>query len=236
MIWRWSIRGEPVFSSDLLVVLDVPQPDPDEDERMAWVVADEGKGPDLLLEVLHQGNRDKDLINNVRDYARLGVREYFVYDRLRFRLYGYRLARPGAGYQELSSRLGRLTSEVLGLDLALVGRRLRFFSGMAELPNSEEFIERLSKMMEGASRRGPSRPRRRPSRLKHRHAMRCWTWRRHMAWRSRRSAGSRYNRRAFRTWLRFEPRSRPGAPGPDLFRARGTRGSARSSTSPIRRP
>ncbi len=145
--------GEPVFSPDLLAVLDVPQPDPDEDERMAWVVADEGKGPDLLLEVLHQGNRDKDLVNNVRDYARLGVREYFVYDRLRLRLHGFRLARPGAGYQELSSRLGRLTSEVLGLDLALVGRRLRFFSGMAELPNSEEFIERLSKMMDGIEAR-----------------------------------------------------------------------------------
>jgi len=145
--------GEPVFSPDLLAVLDVPQPDPDEDERMAWVVADEGKGPDLILEVLHQGNRDKDLVNNVRDYARLGVREYFVYDRLRVRLHGYRLARPGAGYQELSSRLGRLTSEVLGLDLALVGRRLRFFSGMAELPSSEEFIERLSSMIDGIEAR-----------------------------------------------------------------------------------
>jgi Uma2 family endonuclease len=140
--------GEPVFSPDLLAVRDVPQPDPDEDERMAWVVADEGKGPDLLMEVLYQGNRDKYLINNVRDYARLGVREYFVYDRLRFRLHGYRLARPGAGYQELSPRLGQLTSEVLGLDLALVGRRLRFFSGMAELPSSEEVIEQLSKMIE----------------------------------------------------------------------------------------
>ena len=145
--------GEPVFSPDLLAVLDVPQPDPDEDERMAWVVADEGKGPDLLFEVLHQGNRDKDLVNNVRDYARLGVREYFVYDRLRLKLHGYRLARPGAGYQKLSPRLGRLTSEVLGLDLALVGRRLRFFSGMAELPSSEEFIERLSSMMDGIEAR-----------------------------------------------------------------------------------
>jgi len=55
--------GEPVFSPGWLAVLDVPQPDPDEDERMAWVVADEGKGPDLILEVPHQGNRDKDLVN-----------------------------------------------------------------------------------------------------------------------------------------------------------------------------
>jgi Uma2 family endonuclease len=145
--------GEPVCSPDLLAVRDVLQPDPDEDERMAWVVADEGKGPDLFLEVLHQGSRNKDLVNNVQHYARLGVHEYFVYDRLRFRLHGYRLARPGAGYQELSPRLGRLTSEVLGLDLALVGRRLRFFSGMAELPNSEELIERISRMMDGIEAR-----------------------------------------------------------------------------------
>ncbi len=151
--------NEPVFCPDVLAVLDVAQPDPDEDERMAWVVADEGKGPDLVLEVLHQGNRDKDLVKNVEDYARLGIREYFVYDRLRFRLHGYSLTRPSKegfprpAYRELRPRLGRLTSEVLGMDLALVERRLRFFSGMAELPNSEEFIERLSKMMDGIEAR-----------------------------------------------------------------------------------
>lgn len=145
--------GEPVLTPDLLAVLDVPQPDPDEDERMAWVVADEGKGPDLVLEVLHRGNRQKDLRDNVREYARLGIREYFVYDRLGSRLYGFRLTKSGAPYEELRPRLGRLSSEVLGLDLGLIGRRLRFFSGMAELPNSDEFIERLSKMMEGIERR-----------------------------------------------------------------------------------
>lgn len=145
--------GERVFSPDLLAVLDVPQPDPDEDERMAWVVADEGKGPDLVLEVLYQGRRDKDLVKNVEDYARVGIREYFIYDRLRFRLHGYRLPRAGGGYQELRPRLGRVTSQVLGLDLGVVGKRLRFFHGLAELPNSEEFIERLSKMMESIEER-----------------------------------------------------------------------------------
>ena len=145
--------GEPAHNPDLLAVLDVPQPDPDLDERMAWVVADEGKGPDLILEVLHQGNRNKDLVTNVKDYARLGIREYFVYDRLRLKLRGFHLPRPGATYQELNPRLGRFHSDVLGLDLALVGPRLRFFAGMAELPNSEEFIEMLSKMMEGIEAR-----------------------------------------------------------------------------------
>lgn len=145
--------GEPTFDPDLIAVLDVPQPDPDEDERMAWMVAEEGKGPDFILEVLHKGSRDKDLGRNVTEYARLGIREYFVYDRLHFKLYGYRLARSGGAYLPLRPRLGRLTSEVLGLDLALVERKLRFFSGMGELMNSEEFIERLSKMMDGIESR-----------------------------------------------------------------------------------
>jgi hypothetical protein len=55
--------GEETVVPDLLAVLDVAQPE--EDERMAWVVADEGKGLDLVLEVLHKGNREKDLEQNV---------------------------------------------------------------------------------------------------------------------------------------------------------------------------
>lgn len=145
--------NEPTFTPDLLAVQEVPQPDPDEDERMAWVLAEEGRGPDFILEVLHKGNRDKALVRNVADYARLGIREYFVYDRMNFRLYGHRLTRSGSHYQPLRPRLGRMTSEVLGLDLALVQRRLRFFSGMAELMNSDEFIERLSAMMDGIEAR-----------------------------------------------------------------------------------
>src|SRR5690606_11105898 len=47
--------GEEVFSPDVLAVLDVEQPD--DDERMAWIVADEGRGLDLALEVLHRGDR-----------------------------------------------------------------------------------------------------------------------------------------------------------------------------------
>lgn len=145
--------GEPSFASDLLAVLDVPQPDPDEDERMAWVVADEGKGPDFVLEVLHRGDRHKDLVRNVQTYAALGIQEYFIFDRAHFKLYGYRLPRGGTRYQELRPRLGRISSQVLGLDLALTDRRLRFFAGMGELVNSDEFIALLSKMMNGVEAR-----------------------------------------------------------------------------------
>ncbi len=144
--------GRESFQPDLLAVLDVVQPE--EDERMAWVVADEGRGLDLVLEVLHHGNRDKDLRRNVDLYAELGIREYFVYDRLNFCIHGFRLPGPAAvEYKALRPRLGRYTSQVLGLDLAIVERRLRFFSGHAELIGSDELIGRLSKMMDGVEGR-----------------------------------------------------------------------------------
>src|SRR4051812_958418 len=71
--------GEEVFTPDLLAVVGVEEPE--DDERMAWVVLDEGRGLDLVMEVVHKGNRDKDLVANVERYARLGIPEYFVYDR-----------------------------------------------------------------------------------------------------------------------------------------------------------
>jgi Uma2 family endonuclease len=144
--------GQESFSPDILAVLDVPQPE--DDERMAWVVADEGKGLDLVIEVLHHGNRDKDLNRNVAWYAALGIPEYFVYDRLRQRVVAYRLPSVGARvYQEIRPRLGRYTSQVLGLDLAIVGGHLRFFSSHAELIGSTELIARLSGMMDDVDAR-----------------------------------------------------------------------------------
>jgi Uma2 family endonuclease len=139
--------GEKPFSPDVLAVLDVEQPE--DDERMAWVVADEGKGPDLVLEVLHRGDRDKDLVENVDRYAHLGIAEYFVYDRSRQQIHGYRLISPGASrYQRILPQLGHYRSGVLGLDLAILDDNLRFFSGEATLPVSADLIGRLQGMME----------------------------------------------------------------------------------------
>ena len=137
--------GEEAFTPDVLAVLDVPQPE--DDERMAWVVADEGKGLDLALEVLHHGDRKKDLVDNVERYARLGIPEYFVYDRARQQIHGYRLG-PARRYQRIVPQSGRFSSTVLGLDLAIQGGTLRFFSGTAELVGSDDLIERLSGMID----------------------------------------------------------------------------------------
>ncbi|WP_437731780.1 Uma2 family endonuclease [Sorangium sp. So ce1335] len=144
--------GEEVFSPDILAVLDVPQPE--DDPRMAWVVADEGRGLSLVLEVLHQGDRNKDLVANVERYARLGIPEYFVYDRLRQQVHGYRLPAPDATrYQRIVPQMGRHASAVLGLDLAVTGERLQFFQGMAELFGTADLIGRLKGMMESLEAR-----------------------------------------------------------------------------------
>ncbi len=138
--------GEPVFSPDVLAVLSVAEPD--DDPRMAWVVADEGRGLDLVIEVLHHGSRNKDLVDNVERYAHLGIPEYFVYDRLHQKIYGYRLPDARARrYQRIVPQFGRHASGVLGLDLAIEGGRLRFFYGMAELPGTSDLIGRLNGMV-----------------------------------------------------------------------------------------
>jgi Uma2 family endonuclease len=138
--------GEEVFTPDVLAVVGVPEPE--DDQRMAWVVADEGKGLDLVLEVLHRGNRKKDLEDNVERYARLGIPEYFVYDRAQDRIRGFRLPAAGAKrYVPIVPQRGRYASTVLGIDLAVEGGELRFFYGMAELFGSAELIRRLTDMV-----------------------------------------------------------------------------------------
>ena len=139
--------GHKPFAPDVLVVVGVPECE--DDRREAWVVVDEGKGLDLVIEVLHHGNRRKDLVDNVERYASLGIPEYFVYDRARQNLYGYRLPSPDASrYQRLVPQLGRHHSNVLDLDLAVQGNKLRFFDGASELFGSASRIERLEGMVE----------------------------------------------------------------------------------------
>jgi hypothetical protein len=138
--------GEVAFSPDVLIVVGVREPE--DDARLAWVVVDEGRGLDLVIEVLHHGSRSKDLVDNVERYARLGIPEYFVYDRLHQRIYGYRLPDASARrYQRIVPQLGRHTSTVLGLDLAIERSTLRFFYGMAELPGTSDLIGRLNGML-----------------------------------------------------------------------------------------
>jgi hypothetical protein len=62
--------GKRLFSPDILAVLDV-----ETHERNSWIVADEGRGLDFVLEIHVAGDRSKDKKANVVRYASLGIRE-----------------------------------------------------------------------------------------------------------------------------------------------------------------
>jgi Uma2 family endonuclease len=136
--------AEKMFAPDVIAVADVELR-----QRMSWVVAAEGKRIDLALEIHVAGDRRKDALRNTELYARLGIAEYFIFARGRLRLTGYRSPEPGArSYERIVPQAGRYPSGVLGLDLALEGSRLRFFHGMAALPESAELITKLEGMLD----------------------------------------------------------------------------------------
>jgi Uma2 family endonuclease len=131
--------AEPRFAPDLLVVLEV-----EAHTRDKWVVQYEGRGLDFVLEVHVGGNRKKDAQRNVERYGRLGIPEYFIYDRKRQRLEGWRQAGPGAKvYERMEAREGRFRSEVLGLELVVEEGRLRFYAGSLMLLEYEELVAQL---------------------------------------------------------------------------------------------
>lgn len=135
--------GERMFAPDLFGVLDA-----DDHDRLSWVVAKEHKGLDVAIEISVSGRKVKDLQTNVERYARLGIREYFVFDRKSLRLSGYFLPEANAGrYERILPQHGRYLSRVLGLELMLDGERLRFYYGDAELPEAEELIVKLESML-----------------------------------------------------------------------------------------
>src|SRR5215475_1503898 len=138
--------AEPRFAPDLLAVLDV-----EDHLRDKWVVSAEGKGLDWVMEVHVGGDRKKDAERNVTRYARLGIPEYFLYDRARNQLAAYRLASPDARvYTPIVPNHGLYESRMLGLEIQVDEDRLRFYAGTALLLESEELIARVQAMYDAA--------------------------------------------------------------------------------------
>ena len=134
---------------DVVAVMDC---DPDL-ELGSWVVAAQRRGIDLVIEVRNTGARRKDLVENVRDHARLGVPEYFSFDCRSATLRGWRLGAPDARtYQPIVAQGGLLTSRVLGIELAVVDRGLRFFANQALVPSASEPVSRLEAMTDESQR------------------------------------------------------------------------------------
>jgi len=135
---------EPVFAPDVIAVRDVPL-----HQRASWRVDVEGKGPDLVLEVLVDGDRRKDLELNVARLARLGVPEYLVFDVRRARVVGWRLSSPEARtYMPIMPQFGRIPSETLQLEFGVVDGRIRCWRDGAELPLAEQVIALLGKVLD----------------------------------------------------------------------------------------
>jgi primosomal replication protein N len=140
--------SERMFSPDVIAVTDVlPH------SRESWIVSQEGnRGLDFALEVIVSGRRRKDLRDNVERYARLNISEYFVYDRSRSALHGYRLTQP-LRYERLVPQTGYYSSHVLGLELGIEGGQLRFACGGAPLPNASELIGKLGALITDGEQR-----------------------------------------------------------------------------------
>lgn len=128
------------FCPDVFVAFDV-----DGRPREKWVVDFEGKGPDWVMEVHVGGDRKKDMVHHPEFYASLGIPEYFVVDRARERLYGWRLSSPTARtYKPVLAQAGRYRSDVLDLEIALEHGQLRFYFAEAPLALTRELLARLT--------------------------------------------------------------------------------------------
>ena len=115
-------RGNPraVVAPDVYVVVGAPA-----GLRDTYMLWNEPKGPDFVLEVTSASTRRNDERRKREVYAALGVREYFLYDPraewLAPALQGWRLHegsyRRLAAVTMLSNRGVSVSSEVLGLEL-----------------------------------------------------------------------------------------------------------------------
>ena len=134
--------GAASFAPDVFVVLDVP-----DGPRDSWVVAAEGKGLDFALEVHWKGSKKKDFADNVVMFAARGIPEYFIFDRARLQILGYRLRPGGGNYHPILPQGGRYYSQVLGLWISREGEFFRFSDGDSALPTARELVVRLTNAM-----------------------------------------------------------------------------------------
>ncbi len=105
-------RGRHFRGPDVFVARGVPKR-----ERKSWVVWEEGKGPDVVIELLSPSTARSDRGEKKRVYQdQLRVPEYFLYDPFTGELAGFRL--DCTGYREMQPNdKGDLASGIVGLVL-----------------------------------------------------------------------------------------------------------------------
>ena len=143
-------------SPDVFVVRGVPKR-----RRQYYLVWEEGRAPDLVIEVTSRSTRKEDLGKKFELYRDLlHVSEYFLFDPLAEYLdpplQGYRLI-EGQYVRIEPTAGGRLPSAVLGLELERVGSQLRFYDPAAGryLPTDREVKQALQAVRGRAQRPRP---------------------------------------------------------------------------------
>ncbi|MDY7021639.1 MAG: Uma2 family endonuclease, partial [Cyanobacteriota bacterium] len=109
-----QVRNQDFRGPDVFAVLDVPRK-----ERKSWVIWEEGKGPDVVIELLSESTNSRDKTEKKKIYqSRMRVPEYFWYDPFNPEDFqGFRL--QGSIYQPIEpDEQGHFISQEL--DLALV--------------------------------------------------------------------------------------------------------------------
>jgi Uma2 family endonuclease len=109
-------------SPDIFVAFGVAKKD-----RRIYKLEDEGKGPEVVIELTSTSTKVEDLVTKHYIYANMGVREYFLFDpyseTIRPALRGFRFA--GGEYVPIAG--ASLHSEVLGLELQVEQGQLRLY-------------------------------------------------------------------------------------------------------------
>ncbi len=122
-------EGDPTkcFSPDIFVAMGVRERPLA--ERGSFRIWEEGGPPALIIELTSNSTRRIDMVQKLRQYARLGVTEYYLFDPLgeflKPPLQGHRLDAPGH-YMRLPGE--ELDSLVLGLRLVVRDGWLRLFN------------------------------------------------------------------------------------------------------------
>ena len=134
-------------------------------ERLNYLAWEEGKGPDLVIELTSKTTRSEDVKKKMALYRDvLAVPEYFLFDPLQEYLkpsmQGYRLV--DGQYEPIEPLVGRLPSEVLGLHLERAGSQLRLYDPSTGrwLLTEAERTEAERQRAEAASRRAEAASRR----------------------------------------------------------------------------
>jgi len=113
------------LAPDVMVVKGVEKKD-----RTSYVIDDEGKAPDLIIELVSPSTKVEDFGNKPVVYSGWGVKEYFLFDPTSEvssgLINGFRL--KGSDYDYAPMLGTRLHSEVLDLDLVVKKGKLRFYN------------------------------------------------------------------------------------------------------------